>query len=205
MAKCLFQSGGGGGKSKLKVVTAAANDVLKDKVIVDANGNPLTGTIESMGAQTITPSNVNKTVACNGKYMTGDITVKGDSNLVAANIISGVSIFGVAGNAQKLASRVFAITPGNASKPYSTNKGSVRFFHADINLGFHPIAYGFNGPGSSGSTFQNGQFQLSTGYDSSHLWYVNPDSSLISGYNLYLPVHTSNFSKEIDGCAAGYY
>lgn len=49
-------------------------------------------------AQTITPGTSNKTIA-SGRYLTGTQTIKGDANLVAANIISGKSIFGVAGSA----------------------------------------------------------------------------------------------------------
>lgn len=48
-------------------------------------------------AQTITPGTSNKTIA-SGRYLTGTQTIKGDSNLVAGNIKSGVSIFGVAGS-----------------------------------------------------------------------------------------------------------
>ena len=48
-------------------------------------------------AQTITPGTSNKTIA-SGRYLTGTQTIKGDANLVAGNIKSGVSIFGVAGN-----------------------------------------------------------------------------------------------------------
>ena len=48
------------------------------------------------GAQTITPSTSNKTLAKG--YYKGNITVKGDANLVANNILSGKSIFGVVGN-----------------------------------------------------------------------------------------------------------
>lgn len=40
---------GGGGGADLDVVTALAGDVLKGKVIVDADGNPLTGTLELTG------------------------------------------------------------------------------------------------------------------------------------------------------------
>lgn len=47
-------------------------------------------------AQTITPGTSNKTIA-SGRYLTGTQTIKGDSNLVADNIKSGVNIFGVAG------------------------------------------------------------------------------------------------------------
>ena len=48
-------------------------------------------------AQTITPSTTDKTIS-SGRYLTGTQTIKGDSNLVAGNIKSGVSIFGVNGS-----------------------------------------------------------------------------------------------------------
>ena len=49
-------------------------------------------------AQTITPGTTNKSIS-SGRYLTGTQTIKGDANLKAANIKSGVSIFGVAGTA----------------------------------------------------------------------------------------------------------
>lgn len=45
---------------------------------------------------TITPSTFSQTIA-SGTYLTGTQTIKGDSNLVAGNIKSGTSIFGVTG------------------------------------------------------------------------------------------------------------
>lgn len=48
------------------------------------------------GAQTITPGTTDKTIA-SGRYLTGTQTIKGDANLVAANIAKGVSLFGVTG------------------------------------------------------------------------------------------------------------
>ena len=60
----------------------------------------VTNSVSTMGGQTITPRSTSQTVSCSGRYMTGNIVVNGDSNLVAANIISGKSIFGVAGNAK---------------------------------------------------------------------------------------------------------
>ena len=53
--------------------------------------------VPRQAAQTITPGTANKTIA-SGKYLTGTQTIKGDANLVAGNIKSGVSIFGVAGS-----------------------------------------------------------------------------------------------------------
>ena len=52
--------------------------------------------ITQKGATTYTPSTSNQTIA-SGTYLSGAQTIKGDSNLVAGNIKSGVSIFGVSG------------------------------------------------------------------------------------------------------------
>ena len=52
---------GGGGSADLDVVTAGAGDVLAGKVIVDKDGNPLTGTMANRGA-------VNQSLAINGSY-----------------------------------------------------------------------------------------------------------------------------------------
>jgi hypothetical protein len=49
-------------------------------------------------AKTITPTATTQTAVSSGYYTGGAVTVKGDSNLVAGNIKSGVSIFGVSGN-----------------------------------------------------------------------------------------------------------
>lgn len=61
-----------------------------------------TGTkqLSTQAAKTITPSTSNQTAIGAGYYTTGDITIAGDSNLTANNIISGKSIFGVAGNVE---------------------------------------------------------------------------------------------------------
>ena len=59
-------------------------------------GKKVTGNIQSQGAQTITPGTSDKTIP-SGKYLSGTQTIKGDGNLVAGNIKSGTSIFGVSG------------------------------------------------------------------------------------------------------------
>ena len=48
------------------------------------------------GAQTYTPTTTDQTIS-SGRWLTGAQTIKGDANLVASNIKSGVSIFGVNG------------------------------------------------------------------------------------------------------------
>lgn len=61
-----------------------------------ANGVKYTGTITSKSAQTYTPTTSDQAIA-SGQYLTGAQTIKGDANLQAQNIASGVSIFGVTG------------------------------------------------------------------------------------------------------------
>lgn len=63
---------------------------------VAAGTKSATKQLSTQGAQTITPGTADKTIA-SGKYLTGAQTIKGDANLLPANIKSGVSIFGVAG------------------------------------------------------------------------------------------------------------
>lgn len=57
----------------------------------------LTASVTTKAAATITPTTSNKTIAA-GTYLTGAQTIAGSSNLVAGNIKSGVSIFGVTGS-----------------------------------------------------------------------------------------------------------
>ena len=59
----------------------------------------LTASVTTKGAATITPGTTNQTIS-SGTYLTGTQTISGDANLVAGNIVSGKSIFGVSGSAQ---------------------------------------------------------------------------------------------------------
>lgn len=75
--------------------TASASDIRSGKTAY-VNGRKLTRTIPNQAAQTITPGTTDKTIS-SGKYLSGTQTIKGDSKLVASNIKSGISIFGVTG------------------------------------------------------------------------------------------------------------
>jgi hypothetical protein len=57
----------------------------------------LTASVTTKAAATITPGTTNQTIA-SGTYLTGTQTIAGDSDLIASNIKSGVTIFGVAGS-----------------------------------------------------------------------------------------------------------
>ena len=57
----------------------------------------LTASVTTKAAATITPGTSDQTIA-SGTYLTGTQTIAGDADLVASNIVNGVSIFGVTGN-----------------------------------------------------------------------------------------------------------
>jgi hypothetical protein len=84
----------------------------------------------TQGAQTITPTTSNQTIAA-GRWLTGAQTIKGDSNLVAANIVSGKSIFGVAGGAGKglLYKTGTVETASSTAAFYYNTSGSTRKAH----------------------------------------------------------------------------
>lgn len=59
----------------------------------------LTASVTTKAAATITPGTSDQTIA-SGTYLTGAQTIKGDSDLVSANIVAGKTIFNVQGSAQ---------------------------------------------------------------------------------------------------------
>lgn len=76
--------------------TLASGASMLDGVTAYAAGTKYTGSIQSKSAQTYTPTTSDQTIAA-GQYLSGAQTVKGDANLMAANIKSGVTIFDVLG------------------------------------------------------------------------------------------------------------
>lgn len=101
----------------------------------------VTGNIASKSAATYTPGTANQTIAA-AQYLSGAQTIKGDANLLAANIISGKSIFGVAGSAT--AANMFKYATGTIA-PKSTAKLTTT-------LGFTPVAIYITGICLQGSS-----------------------------------------------------
>ena len=102
-----FVSGGSSGvKLQSKTVTPSENtqtvnpdssyDALSS-VTVEAISNTYIGSsVTKKSAATYTPGTSDQSIA-SGQYLNGTQTIKGDNNLTAGNIKSGVSIFGISG------------------------------------------------------------------------------------------------------------
>ena len=119
---------------------AVASDVLAGKTFTNNDGVEYTGTMVNRGgATTVTPKTSNQTKAAG--YYSGAITIKGDSNLVASNILSGKSIFGVKGNVvagKRWASGTTRSSSTRKSFNYAGTTGSTSFGYIEISLGFTP-------------------------------------------------------------------
>ena len=87
-------------------------------ITASANGKSATQQLTTQSAKTVTPGTSSQTAVASGRYTTGTITVSGDANLVASNIRSGVSIFGVNGS---LAIQTFYTGSSTPSSTLGTN------------------------------------------------------------------------------------
>lgn len=100
-------AGAGAAKMQEKTVTPTESQqtVTPDtgydgltKVTVGAVSSTHIGNkVTKKSAQTYTPGTSDQTIG-SGQYLSGTQTIKGDSNLVGSNILSGKSIFGVPGS-----------------------------------------------------------------------------------------------------------
>jgi hypothetical protein len=84
------------GSAILALGDAIASNVLSGKYFSNGTTSNVLGTMTDQAAKSYTPSNVAQTITAG--YYNGSGTVATDVNLVASNIKSGVTIFGVTGN-----------------------------------------------------------------------------------------------------------
>ena len=123
---------------------AVVANVLSGKTFTNDTGQMLTGTMVNRGgAVTVTPTTSNQTKSAG--YYSGAITIKGDANLVASNILSGKSIFGVSGSVtvSSLGGKKWASGTGTSSSSQVLFKSvgatsTTNMYYYDISLSFTP-------------------------------------------------------------------
>jgi len=104
---------------------AVAADVLTGKTFSNGTSSGIAGGMANNGAVTITPGTTAQTIAAG--YHNGSGTVAGDTNLVAANIVSGKTIFGVAGSASAAANPAPVPKTGATADTTGVNFPNPRF------------------------------------------------------------------------------
>lgn len=82
---------------------------------VSSGTKSATKQLTTQAGKTVTPGTTQQTAVASGRYTTGTVYVAGDSNLKAANIKSGVSIFGIAGSYSGLSPMPFQFFDSSGS------------------------------------------------------------------------------------------
>ena len=142
-----FVTGGASGaslQSKTVSPSESAQTVKADngydglsQVTVNAVSKTYVGSgVTKKSAATYTPGTSDQSIA-SGQYLSGTQTIKGDANLVAGNIKSGVSIFGVTGTYTGGGSsggsgnnnvEAYAVTSTNPSVSFKTASGTIKIW-----------------------------------------------------------------------------
>ena len=91
-------SGGGTAKFMDTSDANATGAQIRSGATAYVNGTKVTGSMTEKTAQTYTPTTSDQTINAN-QYLAGAQTIKGDANLIPANIVAGKTIFNVAGSA----------------------------------------------------------------------------------------------------------
>ena len=155
---------------------------LQEAGYVEESVKTATKQLTTQGAQTITPSTSDKTIS-SGRYLTGTQTIKGDSNLIASNIKSGVSIFGVNGSYEGSGS---SGDSGGIDTCSLTISGDFQFIYSVVSSG-NIIGESFTSPEGEVITV--------------------PCSSLVTVYDYQMmsgiqsPLHLDNVTTIYDGTA----
>lgn len=112
-------------ESQQTVTPDTGYDGLTKVTVVAVSSTYIGSKVTKKSAQTYTPGTSDQTIG-SGQYLSGTQTIKGDSNLVAGNIRSGVSIFGVTGTMVAASSpnlQAKTVTPGTSSQTVRPDSG----------------------------------------------------------------------------------
>ena len=176
-----FVTGGASGASLQSKTVSPSESAQKIKadngydglsqVTVNAVSRTYVGSgVTKKSTATYTPSTSNQTIAAS-QYLSGAQTIKGDANLVAGNIKSGVSIFGVTGTYAGGGSsggsgnnnvEAYAITDTNPSVSFKRTDGAIKIW----GYGTMTSSSGWGGQSTSLIAFEGDKYHKSTMYGS---------------------------------------
>lgn len=165
--------------------TASVHDIRKG-VTAYVRGEKVTGIMNEKKAATYTPNTTDQKI-WGGQYLIGDQTIKGDPNLIAANIKKGVTIFGVTGTWEGYVPTVNDLyLRGNQLVPWKGGSSSIRFEEGQILIPMENYIETVNPVNLIGKTQLNIQYGASSTNSSSYT------QALVNG--IMLGAHT-----DIDG------
>ena len=176
-----FVTGGASGaslQSKTVSPSESAQTVKADngydglsQVTVNAVSKTYVGSgVTKKSVATYTPGTSDQSIA-SGQYLSGTQTIKGDANLVAGNIKSGVSIFGVTGTYTGGGSsggsgnnnvEAYAVTSTNPSVSFKTASGTIKIW----GYGTISSSSGWGGTTTSLIAFDGNKYYKSAVYGS---------------------------------------
>ena len=96
-----------------------------------SSGGAATKQLPTISGQTITPGVSSRTLP-SGSFTTGTVTIPGDTNLTGENIVSGKSIFGVAGTSK--VPKCASIGLLNATFSFLSSSGDEGMYDIDLEL-----------------------------------------------------------------------
>ena len=141
------------------------------KVTVNAISSTYIGSdVTKKSAATYIPKTTDQSIA-SGQYLSGTQTIKGDANLVAGNIKSGVSIFGVTGTYAGGGSsggsgnnnvEAYAVTDTNPSVSFKRTDGTIKLW----GYGTMTSYGGWGGQSTSLIAFEGDKYHKSAMYGS---------------------------------------
>ena len=174
-----FVTGGASGtslQSKTVSPSESAQTIKADygydglsQVTVNAISTTYVGSgVTKKAAATYTPTTSSQTIAAS-QYLNGAQTIKGDANLVAGNIKSGVSIFGVTGNYAGSSSggssgnnnvEAYHVTSTSPSVNFKTSSGTIKIW----GYGTMTSSSGWGGQTTSLVAFEGDKYHKSAIY-----------------------------------------
>lgn len=121
----------------------------------------------AMQEKTVTPTAGGLTVKPDDEYDgLKQVTVNGDANLIAANVISGKTIFGVAGSAVVSKTQEKTVTPGKDSKVITPDSGYTGLSKVTVNgdnnlipenIKKDVVIFGVTGTHEGGTDYDDGE------------------------------------------------